>query len=53
MASIDGAFGKDILGRASAVIWGASAPMPWEDEWLSSEVACTRTIGRPISMHAM
>ena len=43
MATIDRALGQDILGRAFAVIWGTSAQVPWEDEWLSNEVACTRT----------
>lgn len=43
IASIDRLLGRDILNRATAVMWATSAPVPWEDEWLSNEVACTRT----------
>jgi DNA-binding CsgD family transcriptional regulator len=42
MATIDRELGQDILGRASAVIWGTSAEVPWEDEWLSNEITATR-----------
>lgn len=42
MATIDRELGQGILGRASAVIWGTSAQVPWEDEWLSNEITATR-----------
>ena len=42
MASIEHALGQDILGQACAVIWATSAHVPWEDEWLSNEIARTR-----------
>ena len=48
MASIDSALGHDILNRAGAVILGTSASVPWEDEWLSNEIACTRTRRREV-----
>ena len=42
VATID-AVGSDILNQISTVIFGTSAQAPAEDEWLSNEVACTRT----------
>lgn len=39
--SID-AIGGDILGRASAVLFGTASPAPAEDEWLRNEVVCTQ-----------
>jgi DNA-binding NarL/FixJ family response regulator len=42
LTTIDRALGQDVLGRASAVIWGTNTLVPSEDEWLSNEIACTR-----------
>lgn len=42
VASID-AVGGDILGRASAVLFGTASPAPAEDEWLRNEVVCTQS----------
>lgn len=41
VGSIDRAVGREALGRARAVIWSTNSPAPWEDEWLSNEIART------------
>jgi DNA-binding CsgD family transcriptional regulator len=42
MATVDLDVGQELLGRASAVVWGSTAQIPWEDEWLFKEIASTR-----------
>lgn len=41
VGSIERAAGREALGRARAVIWSTNSPAPWQDEWLSNEIACT------------
>lgn len=50
MATIDGALGQDVLGRARAAIWNTNALIPGQDEWLCNEIDCARTRRRDLPL---